>query len=218
MDSEKQQRYQVAIPEASRTIDSSKVAKTLTNGAPYGSSETRVPSQTSSSTVSPLTVNPAVNPLPAIIEGVSTEELLEHICSGEVWMVNGRQRNGVILCKPYHTEFAGPGAAIGGYLDLDCQRVIPMGKLSLVRPTSHQEQQNAYLIRRQWIKLTQQVTDKSVALQRAQMILNQFENYFDQETIARIPDEAFALMVGVLPYTIRMARRPPGKLTVKARG
>lgn len=222
MDSEKQQRYQVMIPEASHRIDSIKVAETSTNGAPHESSETLASSQASSSTVSSpagsAAANPTVSPLPAIIEGVSTEEFLEQIRGGEVWTVNGRQRNGVILCKPYHTEFAGPGAAIGGYLDLDCQRVIPMGKLSLVRPTSHQEQQNAYLIRRQWIKLTQQVTDKSVPLQRAQMILNQFENYFDQETIARIPDEAFALMVGVLPYTIRMARRPPGKLTVKARG
>ena len=156
--------------------------------------------------------------LPPIIEGVSTEELLDCICSGQIWMVNGRQRNGVILCKPFHTEFAGPGAAIGGHFDLDCQHVIPMGKLSLVRPDSNQERQNAYLIRRQWIKLTQQVTDKSVPLQRAQMILNQFETYFDQDTIARIPDEAFALMVGVLPYTVRMARRTPGKLTTKVKG
>lgn len=133
-------------------------------------------------------------------------------------MVNGRQRNGVILCKPFHTEFAGPGAAIGGLLDMDCQRVIPMGRLSLLRPDTNQERQNAYLIRRQWIKLTQQVTDKSLPIQRAQMILTQFETYFDQDTIARIPDEAFALMVGVLPYTVRMARRTPGKLTTKVKG
>jgi hypothetical protein len=203
MDSEKQ-RYQVAFPEAPHPIDS--VKGTDTQIEPLHS-------------IAPPSVPvSAAKAMPAIIEGVSTEELLDYIRSGQVWQVNSRQRNGVILCKPFHTEFAGPGAAVGGYLDIDCQRVIPMGKLSLVRPNSHQERQNAYLIRRQWIKLTQQVTDKSVPLQRAQMILNQFENYFDQETIARIPDEAFALMVGVLPYTIRMARRPPGKLTVRVRG
>lgn len=204
MDSEKYHCYQVAFPE-SHTVDSVAIAT---------SSESRQPV---------VPANVAVNllpakPLPAMIEGVSPEQLLDYIRSGQVWTVNSRQRNGVILCKPFHTEFAGPGAAIGGYLDSDCQRVIPMGKLSLVRATSHQERQNAYLIRRQWIKLTQQVTDKSAPLQRAQLILNQFENYFDQETIARIPDEAFALMVGVLPYTIRMARRTPGKLTVRVKG
>lgn len=200
MDGEKQ-RYQVALSDAPSSIDSIEVVETRTE--PLRS----------------VAVMNTVDPLPAIIdEGVSTEELLSYICSGETWMVNSRQRNGVILCKSFHTEFAGPGAVVGGYLDLDCQRVIPMGKLSLVRPDSHQERQNAYLIRRQWIKLTQQVTDKSVPLQRAQMILNQFETYFDQETIARIPDEAFATMVGVFPYTIRMARRTPGKLTVRVKG
>lgn len=197
MDGEKYQRYQVACPES------------------YTTDSVMVVTPTSRLPIAPVN---AACPLPAMIEGVSPEQLLDCIRSGQVWTVNSRQRNGVILCKPFHTEFAGPGAAIGGHLDLDCQRVIPMGKLSLVRATSHQERQNAYLIRRQWIKLTQQVTDKSVPLQRAQLILNQFENYFDQETIARIPDEAFALMVGVLPYTIRMARRTPGKLTVKVKG
>lgn len=200
MDGEKQ-RYQVALSDAPSSIDSIEVVETRTE--PLCS----------------VAVMNTVDPLPAVIdEGVSAEELLSYICSGQTWMVNSRQRNGVILCKSFHTEFAGPGAVVGGYLDLDCQRVIPMGKLSLVRPDSHQERQNAYLIRRQWIKLTQQVTDKSVPLQRAQMILNQFETYFDQETIARIPDEAFATMVGVFPYTIRMARRTPGKLTVRVKG
>ncbi len=205
MDSENQQRYQVTLPESSSTIDSTRVINPLVE-----------PSR------SMLVTKPVVKPLPetipATIEGVSTEELLDYIRSGQVWVVNSRQRNGVILCKPFHTEFAGPGAAVGGHLDLDCQQVIPVGKLSLLRPDSHQERQNAYLIRRQWIKLTQQVTDKSTPLQRAQLILNQFETYFDQETIARIPDEAFAAMVGVLPYTIRLARRTPGKLTVRMKG
>jgi hypothetical protein len=218
MDSENQ-RYQVPFPEASYTVNSVHTVDARVNP---DSRPRQADLASSALPPSPEAVSSIVqtlpNPLPAIIEGVSPEELLNYIRSGQVWMVNSRQRNGVILRKPFHTEFAGPGAAVGGYLDLDCQQVIPMGKLSLVRPDSHQEQQNAYLIRRQWIKLTQQVTDKSVPLQRAQMILNQFETYFDRETVARIPDEAFALMVGVLPYTIRMARRPPGKLTVKVRG
>jgi hypothetical protein len=38
------------------------------------------------------------------------------------------------------------------------------------------------------------------------MILNQFQYYFDAKTIAQLPDEALALLVGVLPETIRKAR------------
>jgi hypothetical protein len=151
----------------------------------------------------------------SVIEGTDASKILAHLHSGQLWMVNSRRRNGLILCKAFHAEFAGPGAAVGGFFDSDCHNVIPVGNLSLLRPNSHEERQKAYLIRRQWIRLTQQFTDQSMPVQRAQMILNQFENYFDQETIARIPDEAFAQLVGVLPFSVRLARRTPGVLNVK---
>lgn len=155
---------------------------------------------------------------PALDLESSDESLvLQHILSGRLFVVNKRRKNGLILYKQFHAEFAGPGAAVGGIFDQDCQQVIPVGNLSLVSPSTHAERQEAYLIRRQWIRLTQQFTDTSSPLQRAQLILNQFENYFDPETIARIPDEPFALLVGVLPHTIRMARRTPGNLNVKVK-
>jgi hypothetical protein len=154
---------------------------------------------------------------PPVVEGADAAEILHYLRSGRLWMVNSRRRNGLILCKSFYAEFAGPGAAVGGIFDLDCQRVIPVGDLSMLQPDCHEERQKAYLIRRQWIRLTQQFTDQSVPLKRAQMILNQFENYFDQDTIARIPDEAFAMLVGVLPHSVRMARRRPGKLNVKVK-
>jgi hypothetical protein len=151
----------------------------------------------------------------SVIEGKDASKILAHLHSGQLWMVNSRRRNGLILCKAFHAEFAGPGAAVGGFFDSDCHSVIPVGNLSLLRPDTHEERQKAYLIRRQWIRLTQQFTDQSMPVQRAQMILNQFENYFDQETIARIPDDAFAQLVGVFPFSVRLARRTPGVLNVK---
>lgn len=154
---------------------------------------------------------------PAVIDNPEPSVILDCIYSGQIWMVNSRRRNGLILYKEFYAEFAGPGAAVGGSYDQDCRYVIPVGNLALLRPESHKERQNAYLIRRQWLKLTQQFTDQSAPLQRAQMILNQFETYFDQPTIARIPDEAFAMLVGVLPYSVRLARRTPGKLNVKVK-
>jgi hypothetical protein len=135
-----------------------------------------------------------------VSECSSESDILNQIKCGHLLMVNDRRRNGLILCKAYHAEFAGPGAAVGSFFDVDCERVVPVGDLSLISPESHEERQKAYLIRRQWIRLTQQ-----------------FENYFDQETIERIPDDAFALLVGVLPYSVRMVRRPPGQLNVKVK-
>ena len=198
MDSENQQCYQVATP--SITSADSASARDFNVNLPLSEG---------------LSV-PEMN-YPSTLEGAEALEILERLRQSQLWMVNSRRRNGLILCKAFHVEFAGPGAAVGGILDLDCEHVIPVGNLSLVRPETHKDRQNAYLIRRQWIKLTQQSTDQSAPLQRAQMILTQFETYFDQETIARIPDEIFASMVGVLPYSIRLARRTPGKLNVKVK-
>lgn len=154
---------------------------------------------------------------PSTLDGSDPSAVLRCIRRGQVWAINSRRRNGLILYKTFHAEFAGPGAAVGGSYDQDCHLVIPVGNLILAQPVSHNDRQNAYLIRRQWIKLTQQFTDQSSPTQRAQMILNQFETYFDQQTIARVPDEAFAMLVGVLPYSVRMARRPPGKMNVKVK-
>jgi hypothetical protein len=121
-------------------------------------------------------------------------------------IVNSRRRNGLILYKRYHAEFAGPGAAVGGEFDWDCQGVLPLGNLLLDSPGSADERQRSYMIRRQWIRLTRQITDNPVPLRRAKLLLNQFEQYFDSETMAQLPDEALALLVGVLPQTITMAR------------
>ncbi|MEC4891626.1 MAG: hypothetical protein SAL07_11085 [Oscillatoria sp. PMC 1051.18] len=147
-------------------------------------------------------------------ENMQAEKVLSQLQNKQLLVVNSRRRNGLIIYKRYHAEFAGPGSAVGGFLDLDAVGVLPVGSLSLVVPPSSEEKQRAYLIRRQWIRLTKQITDNPVPLQRAQMILNQFEHFFDPETVAKLPDRAFALMIGVLPQTIRKVRNPEERLDV----
>ncbi len=122
-------------------------------------------------------------------------------------MVDSRRRNGLILIKRFHADFAGPGAAVGGAFDVDSQQAIPVGDFCLVCPQSTEERQKALEIRRQWVRLTEQLTAKPTALERAHMILTQFEHYLDSETVAQIPDEALALLVGVFPQTLRAARQ-----------
>lgn len=124
----------------------------------------------------------------------------------DVQIVNPRRRNGLILYKPYHAEFAGPGAAVGGVIDQDCQRVLPVGNFALITPESSDHKQRAYLIRRQWVRLTLEITDNPIPSQRAQKILNQFEGFFEADIIAQLPDVALALLVGVLPQTVKEAR------------
>lgn len=134
-------------------------------------------------------------------------DILKMLLSGKVFTVNSRKRNGLILFKRYYAEFAGPGAAVGGDYDRDCQGALPIGNLSLLTPESYEDRQKAYKIRRQWIRLIKQITENPVPGQRVQKILDQFEQYFPPEMVAHLPDEAFALLVGVLPQTVRILRR-----------
>lgn len=121
-------------------------------------------------------------------------------------VINPKRKNGLILIKTYYAEFAGPGSIVGGCFDQDLQKVIPVGKLSLIPPSNQSERLRAYLIRRQWVRLIKQITDNPVPQERAQVILNQFEHWFDAKTANQVPDEVFALIVGVLPETITKAR------------
>ena len=136
-------------------------------------------------------------------------EILSQLHHGQLMMVNSRKRNGLILVKSFHAEFAGPGSAIGGEFDRDCQDVIPVGDLSVAEPASQAECQKAYLIRRQWIQLIQQITGDELPDDRVKRILQQFENYFAVDTVMGLPDEAFALLVGVFPRTVNRVRSIP---------
>jgi hypothetical protein len=145
-------------------------------------------------------------------ENPNVAEIVALLQAGKVLIVNARRRNGLILYKDYHAEFAGPGSAVGGVFDLNCRQVLPVGNFSLLEPESQEERQKAYLIRRQWIRFTKQVTEDPEPLQRAQKILTQFEAFFEAQTVAQMPDEAFAMLVGVLPQTIGMVRRASSDL------
>ncbi|MEM7554047.1 MAG: hypothetical protein AAF378_08100 [Cyanobacteria bacterium P01_A01_bin.84] len=137
--------------------------------------------------------------------------LLDMLRSGVTSVVNSRRRNGLIIFKRYHAEFAGPGAVIGGDYDLDCHGVIPIGNLSILTTDSHEESQKAYLIRRQWIRLIKQITEHPIPNQRVRKILDQFDQYFPSDIVSHLPDEAFALLVGVLPQTVNSVRCPGNK-------
>ncbi len=134
------------------------------------------------------------------------KQLLSRLQKQELLIVNPRRKNGLIVYKKYHAEFIGPGAIVGGNFDMDAVNIIPVGNLSFVLPQNSPERRQAYKMRRQWVRLTKQIIDNPKSTERAQVILNQFEHWFDVETVANLPDEAFALLVGVLPQTIRKVR------------
>lgn len=142
------------------------------------------------------------------------DALVLRLRAKELLVINSRRRNGLIIYKHHHAEFAGPGAVVGSLFDADAIAVLPVGDLSLIRPQDAQERERAYLIRRQWVRLIKQITDNPEPMQRAKMILNQFENWFDAQTADELPDEAFARLVGVLPKTIGKVRCEKNRLSL----
>ena len=143
---------------------------------------------------------------PNLNHNSQNKEILAQLQSQELLVINPRRKNGLIIYKKFHAEFAGPGAFIGGKLDFDAIEIITVGKLSLINPQTSEAKIQAYKMRRQWVRLTKQITDNPIPIERAQIILNQFEHWFDAETVAQLPDRAFALLVGVLPQTINKVR------------
>lgn len=137
----------------------------------------------------------------------NTSAVLSQLQSGQLLMLDGDRGGGLIICKRHYAEFAGPGSAVGGVFDIDCVRTIPVGNVALIYPESSQQKQQAYLKRKEWLKAFQSPLMESVPLKRALLIFQLFEEYFDEQTLDSIPDDALGMLVGVLPQTIVMARQ-----------
>jgi hypothetical protein len=143
--------------------------------------------------------------------GQQTHNIMDLLAKGKYFIVNRNKRNGIIIFKSYHAEFAGPGAIVGGDYDCDCQGFIPIGNLSLLTPNSHEEIIDALKIRRQWVVfIMEKITQIKSPIRRAQKIIEQFEEYFTEALVAPLPDEALAMLVGLLPQTVAMVRRSHG--------
>jgi len=138
---------------------------------------------------------------------IQPTEILNQLHSGQLLRVNGCRGNALIICHRHHAELAGPGAAVGGPFDVDCSRVIPVGKISIVYPESPIERQKAYAQRQRWILFTQHAMESWVPLQRAKNLLILLDKYFDPQIIDQLPDEVLAQLVGVLPKTMSLVRQ-----------
>ena len=138
---------------------------------------------------------------------VNCKQVLTQLNSGQILKIDSRCRGGVILCKRHHAEFAGYGAAVGGICDIDCNRVIPIGDVSVIHPESFPERQKAFIMRQRWFRFTQKAMESAVPLQRAYMILVMLEKYFGTEAVNSIEDDILCQLIGVLPKTVIMARQ-----------
>lgn len=154
-----------------------------------------------------LITNPIIKPT----------QLLTSLQSGQLLRITSPRSSAVIICHNHHADLAGPGAAVGGMLDIDCRRVIPIGNLGLQYPESNIDRQKAFTIRQRWIKAIQKVTVNPIPLQRAKILLVMLEKYCGLESLQNVPDEVLAQLVGVLPQTMTVARQVVTTVKEKAK-
>lgn len=121
--------------------------------------------------------------------------------------VGGQKRGGLILCKLYHAEFAGPGALVASPVELDDTVVIAIGSPELVPVMSHEDRQRAYSSRIQWVRWLQKLVEHPDPHLRVEKLISSFDAFFGHQVVAGLPDEALALLVGVLPQTVQAVRR-----------
>lgn len=135
--------------------------------------------------------------------------LLNTLNSGQLLMLEPSKRNAIIICKAFHAEFAGPGAAVGGPLDIESAGIIPIGDVSFLHPQTYEERQTAFAKRMHWIRWLQQATDNPIPIQRARILLFSLEEFFSALEVSALPSEVLARLAGVLPQTLDSARSRP---------
>jgi len=132
---------------------------------------------------------------------------LKHPVSSPHLLVVGEQkRSGLILCKQYYAEFAGPGAAICNPFKAGYERIIAIGSPEIIEVTSYEERQQAYGRRIQWVRWLQRIVSEPEATQRAEKLFAGFEEFFGSEILSGLPNDVLALLAGVLPHTITLLR------------
>jgi hypothetical protein len=120
--------------------------------------------------------------------------------------ISEHKKSGLILCKEFHAEFAGPGAAVNCLAETAYRAVIAIGSPELMPVTIPEERHRAFGRRIQWGRWLQRILEHPEPLVRAEKLLTGFEEFFGRQVVVSLPAEVFALLAGVLPGTIEVVR------------
>ncbi len=124
--------------------------------------------------------------------------------------VSEQKKSGLILCKEFHAEFAGPGAALSSPVEQPYKAVIAIGSPEIRSVTSEGDRARAYGLRIQWGRWLYKIADNPDPSDRVEKLLAGFEGFFGRSVVMSIPDEVLSLLVGVLPQTVQQVKQHYG--------
>ncbi|MER3433091.1 MAG: hypothetical protein C4288_06590 [Leptolyngbya sp. ERB_1_1] len=123
-----------------------------------------------------------------------------------LFAISEHKKSALILCKQYHAEFAGPGAAVNCAAEPAYRAVIAIGSPELIPTTTVEERRRAYGRRIQWGRWLQKILEHPDSMVRAEKLLAGFEEFFGRQVVTGLPNEVLALLAGVFPGTIEQVR------------
>jgi len=123
-----------------------------------------------------------------------------------LFAISEHKKSALILCKQYHAEFAGPGAAVNCAVEPAYRAVIAIGSPELIPTTTIEERRRAYGRRIQWGRWLQKILEHPDSMVRAEKLLAGFEEFFGRQVVTGLPNEVLALLAGVFPGTIEQVR------------
>ena len=117
-------------------------------------------------------------------------------------VVGEQKKSGLILCKEFHAEFAGPGAALCSPAEQPYKAVIAIGSPDIMATSNETERSRAYGLRIQWSRWLYRIADQESPTDRVEKLLAGLEGFFGRSVVMSLPSEVLALLVGVLPQTV----------------
>jgi hypothetical protein len=147
--------------------------------------------------LSSLLARPGVNPFTQTLPIGGPETLL---------MVGEQKKSGLILCKEFHAEFAGPGAALCIPAEQSYKAVIAIGSPNIMAATNSVDRSRAYGLRIQWSRWLYRIADQDNPIDRVEKLLAGLEGFFGRSVVMSLPSEVLALLAGVLPHTVEQVK------------
>ena len=121
-------------------------------------------------------------------------------------MVGEQKKSGLILCKEFHAEFAGPGAALCSPAEQPYKAVIAIGSPDIMAAATMVDRSRAYGLRIQWSRWLYRIADQDNPIDRVEKLLAGLEGFFGRSVVISLPSEVLALLVGVLPHTVEQVK------------
>jgi hypothetical protein len=130
--------------------------------------------------------------------------------------ISENRRSGLILCKAFHAEFAGPGAVVSSTVEQPYSAVIAIGAPELIVVPDAEARRQAYSRRIQWGRWLSKIAEHSDSIERTERLFAGFEGFFGRQVVMGLPAEVVSSLIGVFPETVKSVQERYFNLTGNA--